>query len=90
MDAGLLAPHLAHDVHIDPASLPEQPVTYADSMAVTGQTRGPSSTGYSRARNDAFSKPIELSKKPGIWADSDYDHVYPSLSSSGAARSNHY
>lgn len=79
----MLAPHLAHDTvqvgrEIDPATLPKEPITYAKSMYVTGQTRGPHSADYPAARNDFFSKPIELTKKPGIWHDTDEDHVYGS------------
>lgn len=80
VESGLLAPHLAVDVApVDPATLPAEAITYADRMLVTGQTRAPNAASYSRVRNDFFSKPIELSKKPGIWADADDDHVYPSI-----------
>ena len=71
VEAGLLRPHLATDAHgdIDPASLPAQPVTYADSMYVTGQTKGLADAHYPKARNDYFSKPIELCTRPSIFID---------------------
>ncbi|KAJ1624465.1 hypothetical protein T492DRAFT_1046912 [Pavlovales sp. CCMP2436] len=73
VESGLLAPHLADygaaASHFDVSNLPVEPVTYADSMYVTGQTKGEASGSYPRARNDYFSKPIELSKKPGVFLD---------------------
>ncbi|KAG8469762.1 hypothetical protein KFE25_006217 [Diacronema lutheri] len=82
VEHGVLAPHLAVDVVINEEALPGEAVMLGDTMHLTGQTKAPGSTAYPRGRNDFFSKPIELTKKPGIWDDTDDDHVYPAINPS--------
>lgn len=73
VEAGLLQPHLATDAHadFDVSALPAHAVTYTDSMYVTGQTKGRADSRYPTTRNDYFSKPIELCKRPSIFVDDE-------------------